>query len=245
MIIKLTQELRESLTKTELAIVQFINDNEDRLPELSIVDIAFDTYSSPATVSRTIRKCKINGFNELRYLSTSNAKKQEIHDMGEIMNKSLIEVQKIMERISVRDVLAIVDKLKSASRIYVLARGLSEYVGQEFSMKLQLLDLNSFFISDPNIMRIKTEKSKSSEVVFIFTLNGETKELIESAKNAAMCGCEVIVCTCSENGGVLEYANEKLVGFHHTNKAIKEFEVSSRIALNMIARIIIDYMVTY
>lgn len=61
MIIELSPNILENLSKTELEIVNFINDNEERLSELSIVDIAFETYSSPSTVSRAIRKGGING----------------------------------------------------------------------------------------------------------------------------------------------------------------------------------------
>lgn len=50
MIIELSPNILENLSKTELEIVNFINDNEERLSELSIVDIAFETYSSPSTV---------------------------------------------------------------------------------------------------------------------------------------------------------------------------------------------------
>ena len=46
MIIELSPNILENLSKTELEIVNFINDNEERLSELSIVDIAFETYSS-------------------------------------------------------------------------------------------------------------------------------------------------------------------------------------------------------
>ena len=63
MIIPLDTNTLERLTKTELEIIQFINSHEEELPELSIVDIAFETYSSPSTVSRAIRKCGLNGFN--------------------------------------------------------------------------------------------------------------------------------------------------------------------------------------
>ena len=63
MLIELNQEILEGLSKTEREIVVFINENEKRLAQLSIVDIAFDTYTSPSTVSRAIRKCGINGFN--------------------------------------------------------------------------------------------------------------------------------------------------------------------------------------
>ena len=46
MIIELSPNILENLSKTELEIVNFINDNEERLSELSIVDIAFEAYTS-------------------------------------------------------------------------------------------------------------------------------------------------------------------------------------------------------
>ncbi len=78
MIISLDPKTVDKLTKTELEIVNFINTYEDTLPEMSIVDIAFETYSSPSTVSSAIRKCGLNGFNELRYRSVNKAKSEEI-----------------------------------------------------------------------------------------------------------------------------------------------------------------------
>ena len=67
MIIEITESIAENLTQTEKSIVKYINQNETKLSRMSIVDIAFETFSSPSTVSRAIRKCGINGFNELRY----------------------------------------------------------------------------------------------------------------------------------------------------------------------------------
>ncbi|RRH40345.1 MurR/RpiR family transcriptional regulator, partial [Clostridioides difficile] len=40
MIIELNKSNSENLTKTELEIIKFINENESILPELSIVEIA-------------------------------------------------------------------------------------------------------------------------------------------------------------------------------------------------------------
>ncbi len=139
MIINLNHEIVARLSKTELGIVHFINTNEAHLPELSIVDIALDTYSSPATVSRAIRKCGINGFNELRYRLASKAKKSEVQNMGEVINKSLTEVQRGIEQLSIASVYESIRIIKNARRIFVFGRGLSEYVAEEFALKLQLL----------------------------------------------------------------------------------------------------------
>ena len=108
MIINLNENIIKKLTKTEYEIVKFINNNQKILQDLSIVDIAFETFSSPATVSRAIRKCGINGFNELRYKLTSKNENNNVHNIGEIINKSLIEARSSIENISLTNVLKII-----------------------------------------------------------------------------------------------------------------------------------------
>lgn len=245
MIIPLDTNTLERLTKTELEIIQFINSHEEELPELSIVDIAFETYSSPSTVSRAIRKCGLNGFNELRYRSGNKAKSEEIQSMNELFNKTLIEAQAVHERISLTDILAVIKCLNCADQISIFARGLTTYVGQEFSLKLQLLNYHVFFTDDPNIMQVKAAKLMEDDVLFILSLNGETPELVSAAATAYQKGNCVISCCCNENSKLVTYSRHSLVGFKHSHQAIKEFEVSSRIPLYMICRIIIDYISYY
>ena len=245
MIINLNENIIKKLTKTEYEIVKFINNNQKILQDLSIVDIAFETFSSPATVSRAIRKCGINGFNELRYKLTSKNENNNVHNIGEIINKSLIEARSSIENISLTNVLKIIENIKKSSRIYVLSRGLTEYVAKEFSLKLQLLDFNVVFINDPNIMKIKSKSIKKDELIIIFSLNGNTIELVESAQNANLVGAKVITCCCSESAKLIKYSDLYIVGYKHEHISISEYEVSSRLPLYIISRIIIDYMVRY
>lgn len=56
MLIELVKEVEEKLTTSEKIIVDFLNDNESKLMNMSIVDIADLTFTSPATVSRTNSK---------------------------------------------------------------------------------------------------------------------------------------------------------------------------------------------
>ena len=243
MIINLNENIIKKLTKTEYEIVKFINNNQKILQDLSIVDIAFETFSSPATVSRAIRKCGINGFNELRYKLTSKNENNNVHNIGEIINKSLIEARSSIENISLTNVLKIIENIKKSSRIYVLSRGLTEYVADEFTLKLQLLNCNVVSLKDPNIMKIKTKGMKKNEMAFIFSLNGETEELVKSAKNAKERGACVVTGCCNNIASILQYTDLSLIAYKHSHIAIKEFEVSSRLPLYIISRVIIDYMV--
>lgn len=245
MIIQLNKAIQETLTKTELAIIQYVNNHEKELPTLSIVDIAEETYTSPSTVSRAIRKCGLHGFNELRHRLTEVADDKELHQLGEIMNKSVIEAQILVERISVPELLNIAKELLMAKRIYVLARGPSEFVGEEFSFKLQLLDLNAMFINDPDIMRKKAHRVTKEDLVFIFSLNGNTPELLDAAESASLNHCKVISCCCNEHSELFSRSDCQILGYRHKHISIKDFEVSSRVSLFMISRIITDYLVSY
>ena len=245
MLIELNKGIIEQLTKTELEIIKYINQNEGRMSELSIVDIAFGTFSSPSTVSRAVRKCGVNGFNELRYRSSMQTGKEEVSNMADVMNKSLIEAQRVIEQTSVSSILEIIKMINQVSRIYVIARGLTEYVGEEFSLKLQLLGYDSVFIRDPNIMMRKSQQLNSDELLIVFSLNGKTKELIQSVENANVCGAKVITCCSSEKSQLLELSDLSIVGYRDANDSIKEYEVASRLSLQIVARIVIDYIALY
>lgn len=247
MLIELNREIADNLTKTEYEIANFINENAEHLQELSIVDIAFETYSSPSTVSRAIRKCGINGFNELRTRSAKlyedSGKYDDVAGMVDIMNKSLEEIKGLIERLSGTDILNITKMLTTAKKVYILGRGLTEYVGEEFSFKLQLLDIDAMFIRDPNIMREKAKRLGTEDIIIIFSLMGQTKELVESAEYASERNVQIVTCCCSDTSPLLKYSNVSLVGMRHKHVAIQDYEVSSRLPLQMMSRIIIDALV--
>ena len=149
MIIQLNDKIKSRLTSSEEQVIKYINENDNKLVDMSIVDIAEETFTSPATVSRAIKKCGVNGFMELRY--NLSKKKEEINsskDINEIFSKSLIETRQTLENISVNQILEIIDLIQKSKKIIVVARGLSELVATEFTLKLELMDFNVFNISD-------------------------------------------------------------------------------------------------
>jgi DNA-binding MurR/RpiR family transcriptional regulator len=99
----------------------------------------------------------------------------------------------VIETITIPQILAFIEAIKKSETIYVFARGLTELVAEEFALKLQLLGFKIIFIKDPNIMKILSKKAKQESLILIFSLNGETKELIESAQNARWAGAKVAV----------------------------------------------------
>lgn len=122
MLIKIDHDFHEHLTETEKKVINFINMNVEAISSMSISDVAEKTFSSPATVSRTIKKCGISGFAELRYLLTqeTQTKKDDV-DVNEIFHKSLLEVSNTIDHLSIDTILDVVKEIRSAKRIYLLS----------------------------------------------------------------------------------------------------------------------------
>ncbi len=244
MLIQIDNKMIDSLSKTELSIIQYINENEKALVNMSIVDIAFETFSSPSTVSRAIRKCGINGFNELRYKLKIPQEDKSLTSINEIMRKTLVEASEVLQRISLKNILDVVNEIKNSvnKQIYVFGRGPTEQVVKEFSFRLQLLGYNVLSTEDPAIM-VTLSENITNQLVILFSLNGKTKELIEVAKNCYLKKSKVIALTCAPDSILLKYASLHLLGYSHKKIAIKNFDVTSRIPLFMISRILVDYLV--
>lgn len=244
MIIEVNNNIIEKLTPAEKSVVNYINNNEDKLSRMSIVDVAEESFTSPATVSRTIKKCGLDGFSELRYkVSSKEEHNYDSKKVNEILGKSLIEVTKTIENISIENVLNIVKIIKKSKRIYILARGLTELVAEEFNLKLQLLEYNTFLIVDPNIMMKICKTIQKEDLVIAFSLRAETKEILESVKSAKNSGAKVVTCCCVRKSILEEYSDVTIVGYKQSRTSIKEFEVTSRLPLYIISRAIIDYLI--
>lgn len=66
-----------------------------KIPEHSNNEIADESFTSPATVSRTIRKCGFSGIAELKYkVSAKMNYVVEERIVNEIFNRTLTECQK-------------------------------------------------------------------------------------------------------------------------------------------------------
>ena len=241
MLIRIDQDFHEHLTDTEKAVISFLNSNVDKISTMSISDVAEQTFSSPATVSRTIKKCGISGFAELRYLISKESKEERDDvSVNEIFNKSMLEVSNTIDHLSIETILAAVKEIRSANRVYLLSRGLSELVAKEFALKLQLIGVNVFEDSDPLIMQEITSHVKKKELVIIYSLSGKTPELLKAAENAASLGARIITITCG--GPNARIAHLAVFGYKHSHVSIKSVDATSRLPLYVISRILIDYI---
>lgn len=246
MIIDLKKEDYQSLSESEKKVVDFLNRNEKNIPDFSITKIAEKTFTSSATVSRTIQKCGFSGINELRYQISRQGESKEAVNAPYIVNnilaKSFRECTETIDAIRSTDIYQTIEYLKGANRIFICARGFTALIAEELQMYLQLLGYNAVIVKDVMWMK-KFEKIISSEdVLIILSLRNTTPELADVAKISHDCGAKVVTICCKSPTELEKYSDITLIG--HSEKIMETSDMIgySRIPLLVITRTIIEYI---
>ncbi|PMD70770.1 MurR/RpiR family transcriptional regulator [Companilactobacillus nuruki] len=240
--------MTNKLSSSESFLWNYIQENLTDIPNLSIVKLSEDANVSTATIVRTMKKKGYSGYTDFRQQLISKTKnnvqyqnlEKVDHDIKQAIFKNKYEVDNTLSMLNVGSIEDAIQKIKKSSDIYIFARGFSEFIAQEMLVKLQLLGKNCIMSSDPNIIVTLSKRIKREDLVILITLNGETKELVAGAKNAFENGVSTITITTNETGSINQYSEMTLLGFKSQTSYFPDYEVRSRLPLQVISRILLD-----
>lgn len=150
------------------------------------------------------------------------------------------EVTKTIESLNVGAIEDTIQKMKAAKRIFIFARGFSELIAKEMTIKLQLVNKYCEMHDDPNIIRTISKKIKKEDLVIFISLNSETAELIEACRSCQKNEVTTINITANAQGLLHDLADINFVGFKSPISYFPDYEVRSRLPLQVISRIILD-----
>jgi DNA-binding MurR/RpiR family transcriptional regulator len=240
--------MKNKLSSSEKYLWEYIQNNLDDIPNLSIVKLSEDANVSTATIVRTTKKMGYSGYTDFRQQLTLKRKDTQQyknlekvdHDIKQAILKNKYEVDNTLKMLNVGSIEDAIQKIKKSSDIYIFARGFSEFIAQELLVKLQLLGKNCVLSTDPNIIVTMSKRIRREDLVIFITLNGETKELVAGAKNAFNNGVSTLTITTNEEGSIIKYSEMVLLGFKSQTSYFPDYEVRSRLPLQVISRILLD-----
>lgn len=243
MIIQIDKKNYEKLSDSERIVVEYLSENEDKIPYISITTIAERTFTSPSTVSRAIQKIGFSSISELRYtISEKNNKNIEPYKINNILSKSYRECTQTIDNIKITDIFRVVKFIKAAKKIFIIARGTSAFVAEEFCMFLSLLGYNSRVIKDSTWLTKIDSIVSSEDLVVFFSIANTTPELAKCASLSKKQKAKIVACICESGIGLSTYSDITIIG-HSENIARNGLIVAdSRIPLYIISRTIIEYL---
>lgn len=236
------------LSETEAYLWKYITKNIQQIPNLSIVKLSELANVSTATIVRTMKKKGYEGFTAFKHhlkdeqntaINFTNVDKID----SEIKKSILKNEQEVIRTINLLNTGIIEDaiqKIKSSKRVIIFARGFSELIAEEMKIKFQLTDKYCELHTDPNIIKIMSQHLTKNDTVIFVSLNGETPELVDAARNCYKNEIGTISVTTNKESTLASLSELVLVGFKSEVSFFPDYEVRSRLPLSVIARILLD-----
>lgn len=205
------REIRPSLSNTERQIARFILDNPEQTTEMTVRELARQTFSSPSSVVRVCRAVGFGGYKEMRHALVC-----ELAALGERGNHPEQEitrndsVQEIVEKVTQKNIQCLMDTqrllvpeeveqcagLVNRSRAVLLfGIGASLCVAKDTYLKFLRLDKPCVVNEDWHSQLLQARNAAPEDVGIVFSYSGQTVEVIECMKALRENGTPIIAIT--------------------------------------------------
>lgn len=248
MIFDIPFERYDDLSDSERHLLQYIYNNVERISTMSIVTLSEETNVSTATIVRLMKKLGYEGYTSFKYSIKDKMKMSDQHNVmadidtqiKEAIHKNELEVIKTIQMQNIGVIEDAIQKIYDAEKVYVFARGFSEMIGNEMTVKLQLSGKNCEMHNDPNIIRVKSHKLKANDLVIFVSLSGETIELVEACQNFKIKNISTVTLTTRMDSSLAKLSEIIFLGYKGEHSYFPDYEVRSRLPLQVISRILLD-----
>lgn len=238
--------MKVKFSPSEEHLIQYINAHSDDIPALSIVSLSEVANVSTATIVRTMKKLGYEGYTSFKHemKHTTNTSFEILDQVDQEIKQAILkneqEVTRTIDMLDSPSIEDAVQKIHSAKRIYIFARGFSELLGKEMMLKLQLSGKYCEMHDDPNIIKIISTRLAQDDLAIFISLNGETAELIQASQNCVANDVTTLSITANEFGTLSRYSDILFVGYKSPISFFPDYEVRSRQPLQVIVRVLLD-----
>lgn len=215
------------LPKNQKKIADFILENFDRVPFLSVQDISEATSLSVASIVRFAQRIGFEGFLEMREEIARSLqkriKKQQIFsllDNKKIKDDTLSSVAN-QDISNINDTLHLIDRqnfnkaiklMLGANKVYTIGLGISYLLAEILAYQLNQVAVRAVnFNHNHTSFMEQVLYLKKSDIITAFSLPPYSKETIEAAKLAKEKGIKVVAITNKEASPITFYSEAHLI----------------------------------
>lgn len=190
----------QKFNETEISIYKYIISNCDKIPFMTIRELASEVNVSTSTVLRFCNKVNCDNYSEFKNKLRENTK-----EISNIAPQS--DLQGLLHYFQGSNTSAFEAKIsqgaemiRSAEMVVFVGLGSSGTLARYGSRYFSNLGKFSIGLEDPYYPIIDIEKKKT--VLIVLSVSGETKEIVDFIKNFQACNSKILSITNQSNSTI-------------------------------------------
>lgn len=214
-----------SLSNINLSIYRYVTQNSDKVVYMRVRDIAQNAHVSSSSVMRFIHKIVFNSFPEFKaYIKNDNLTMKPEQPKFTYINESNIP-KDIASKLMI-----IANAVFESDNIAMLGMGDSAFLAEYAARRMASLGFNTTPVTDPFYPLLAKLRNTTNNIIFCFSVTGETAELIELINEFVNDEDVKIVCiTSNGNSTIAKMSRYVLNYFEKTHHLSNNYDMSSQI----------------
>lgn len=159
------------LNSKEKYYFQQIEYHSSEIPKMSINELAERIYTSPASLSRLVKKLGYNSYKEFKYSFVTNTRLPS--------NSSELKehIDNLFETLPIIVDNCLIPAIEEANRIYIVSFGNSSGLGKELSLTLCSLNYTVFKIYDGDFLEEVYSNIRNDDIVIYISYKGNDDDM--------------------------------------------------------------------
>lgn len=194
---KVSINLESSLSKYELDITKQLIKNYEKIPTLTINELAKLTFTSPASIYRVIKKLGFKGYSDLKYKVADDLEKNKIHifdteDYYQLIINN-IEVTKRLNENLIQDAARMI---LTAKNKYCFGTGWKQkQIANNFSTDLLYYGEKFITLRTEMDLGIASTKMSNDSLILVVSLGGNGKDYLPFIEKCKLNDGKIIAIT--------------------------------------------------
>ncbi len=205
--------LYDEMGGAEKRIATYILEHPDALLPLSISELATLCRCGDATVVRFSRRLGFSGYQKLKLALARETDNERLDDtigpddscpniFRKLSNDIYCSLEKTRAGLKEETFDAVVEALRKAERIVIIALGASAAVALDFTHKLLRIGYNATYYNDNHMQTIAAAQLKAGDVMIGITHSGSSRDIVEALTVARNNGAVTVAVTGAHNAPV-------------------------------------------
>lgn len=229
------QENYSKLNELERRILEYIKENLSHKKYLTLNDVSNKFFISPNTVVRLAKKLGYSGFVQLRE-DLIHSLIPSIDFQSWSIDNQLLKTKKLLKEEAFKEIIHLLDEKKE---ILFYAHGLSKYSCDIVADKLRILGKNAIVFNERHLMLHSAIHSNHESLIFLVSMSGETKNIVECANVASVNGAIIVSITGLSQNSIEKIANINIFVDYH-RQVYEGMDISSRFSVSYFFEVLIS-----
>jgi len=201
----LIRSLYDSLSQTQRQLADYILDNGEEVPFLTVHELAHNADVSMATISRFAKELNFDGYKEFKtqlgkdslpsvtgffQAITSSDSDEDIID--KVFRGNITSLEDTLKIVDHDELLRVARTLAISERIVFLGIGGSGNIARDAALRMSQLDIQAEAHSDSYEMLIQAHRMKKNEVAFGISHTGRSAITVQAMELASAGGATTI-----------------------------------------------------